>query len=424
MNSPLKEICRPYFRWLYLTLFPDKKPRYFSECWRYPSYDLRSAPPEVRESGDEPDLLFLPMNDWHTRIQRSQQLAMAFTQLGHRCVYFNPHLGYEYPAPYLARRASRLAVVGPRLLEFHTRLPREHVFHGRMPSDSESRRIAGAARELASALGIRRAIQIVSLPIWLDTALALREAFGFPIVYDCHDHLSGFDNIAPDIVAAEPRLIAESDLVTCSSEPLAASIPEARTKALLLRNAVDADHFRRPAATPRDSGKVIGYVGALEGWFDVDAVRTAAEDHPEWKFAIVGRVDDPRIGGLAACPNVSLQGELPYNELPAFLARCDVAMIPFLRTDLTLATNPIKLYEYFSRGLPVVSTRLPEVEQYSDLVYLASNPREFSEQVARAVEENDPGRRGQRIAVAEQESWTARARQLLDAVTCPVPGAT
>jgi hypothetical protein len=102
--------------------------------------------------------------------------------------------------------------------------------------------------------------------------------------------------------------------------------------------------------------------------------------------------------------------------LPDFLAQCDAAMIPFLRTDLTMATNPIKLYEYFSQGLPVVSTRLPEVELYGDLVYLADGPREFSAQVARAVGENDAARRERRMAIAQQESWTARAQQLLACV--------
>lgn len=426
-GGALKELVRPYFRWMYLGLFPDQRVYYFSNCWRYPSYELRlGLPPETQKTataGAMPDLLFFPMNDWHTRIQRSQQLAWAFAELGHRSIYFNPHLGCEYPSPYLASRRSRLSVLGRHLFEFHVHLSREHVFHRRMPSPPENRRIIGAASEMVAALKIREAIQIVSFPIWMETALALRRAYGFPIIYDCHDYLGGFDHVAPEIVAAEPGLLAASDLVAFASGPLMetmlASAPEAAGRALLVRNAVDTDHFRLPPSVRRENGKVIGYVGALERWFDVEAVERAARDHPEWTFILVGRVDSPHLSALRACPNVVFAGEAPYAKLPEVLARFDVAMIPFQRTDLTLASNPIKLYEYFSLGLPVVSARLPEVGLYGDLVYLAESATEFSAQVTLAAQEDDPAKRARRIAVAQRESWAARARQLLEAAGNP-----
>ena len=423
-RNALTELVRPYLRRVYLGFFPGRTAHYFRDCWQYPSYALHSGLPEraaaAVAAGCEPDLLFFPMNDWHVRMQRSQQLASAFARLGHRSLYFNPHLGFEYGGPYLGSPASRISILGPRLLEFHTRLPREHIFHRRMPEPSENRRIAAAARELAAVLEMRRAIQVVSFPIWLDTALALRDALGFPIVYDCHDLLSGFGNIAPEIVAAEARLLEVCDRVAFSSAPLfeikVAEAPAARAKALLLRNAVDADHFCIPHGSGNADRKTVVYVGAIERWFDVEAVRAAAEAHPDCAFVLVGRVDEPRANELLACPNVTLAGEMAYAKLPALLARCDAAMIPFLSNQLTVATNPIKLYEYFSQGLPVVGTRLPEIELHGDLVYVADDAREFAAQVGRAIAECDPERRARRIAVAQRESWTARAGQLLEAM--------
>jgi len=81
-----------------------------------------------------------------------------------------------------------------------------------------------------------------------------------------------------------------------------------------------------------------------------------------------------------------------------------------------MATNPIKLYEYFACGLPVVSTRLPEVEQFAELVYCADTPEEFLLQIEDAVRENDPQLRARRVAVAKRESWLARCVQLNDEV--------
>ena len=84
--------------------------------------------------------------------------------------------------------------------------------------------------------------------------------------------------------------------------------------------------------------------------------------------------------------------------------------------ELTRATNPIKLYEYFSAGLPVVSTRLPEVELYRDLTYLADSPTEFSRLSALAVAEQDESLREKRMQIAGLHTWRARAEALLDRI--------
>jgi len=72
-------------------------------------------------------------------------------------------------------------------------------------------------------------------------------------------------------------------------------------------------------------------------------------------------------------------------------------------------TNPIKLYEYFSLGLPVVSSPLPEAQAMGDLVYLGASPADFAREVTRALEENDPSRSTRRREVASHENWQARA---------------
>ena len=92
----------------------------------------------------------------------------------------------------------------------------------------------------------------------------------------------------------------------------------------------------------------------------------------------------------------------------------DAALIPFRRNALTTAVNPIKLYEYFSCGLPVVSTRLPEVERYAGLVYLADNPADFAAQLAKAVTEDSVELRRSRHDAVLGENWNVRAEQLRD----------
>lgn len=409
----VKELLRPYYlRWLYFPLFPRRRPPYFPAAWNYICRALGDDILAMLPEGPgQPDVLFLPMTDWHTRIQRSQQLSMALAGLGHRCLYLNPHLGREFPRPYRFSQRAALCRLEERIGELHVHLPREPVFHRRRLSQDEARRILATLKLAIRDLGIRNLVQVVSFPLWLEVARDLREELGFPIVYDCHDLLSGFGNIAPELIHDEDELLRLCDLALFSSDRLLRDKQGLVRHSLLLRNAVNPQHFAG-CERPVLDGPVIGYVGALDRWFDVAAVQRSAEEHPDWHFMLIGRVEEPRIYSLRRLSNVELRGEVPYAQLAAHVNAFTVGIIPFLKTDLTAATNPIKLYEYFSLGIPVVSTDLPEVARYSDLVYVAQTET-FSARLEQAVAEQDPAVRRRRLAIAQQESWQARANTLL-----------
>lgn len=403
-----KERVRPYYlRWMYFPLHPERRPAAFAECWRYPYGRLPALLTPPSPAGDLPDIVLFPMTDWHARIQRTQHLARAFARRGHRCIYVSPHLGREFERTLLFDRDHRLSRLEERLLELHVHLPREPVFHHRMLARAESRIVAAAVDQVLRWMGSRRVVLMVSLPIWMDAAREVRERRSGLLVYDCHDLLGGFANMAPEIVAAETGALGAADLALFSSANLRERFGTSG-RSLLVRNAVDYAHF---AGEPEKTGApvVAGYAGALERWFDVAAVQAAATTEPQCRFVLAGRMEYAAIESLGTLGNVEFLGEVPYARLPEVYAGFRVGLIPFLVNELTLATNPIKLYEYFSRGLPVVTAPLPEVEAFGDLVYVASSPADFAMQVSHALAEEDPERRARRKEVARQESWEARA---------------
>jgi glycosyltransferase involved in cell wall biosynthesis len=408
------QFIRPYGRYAYYTLFPQRRPAYFNEPWTYPPASPDSSP----------TVFFLPMTDWHARLQRSSHLARSVAATGAQAVYVNPHLGLEYRLPYAFDPHARAAALGPRLFEFHVHLPREHELHRRPLTVAESCRIVREIAGLIDRSSIREAALVVSFPAWLEAAAELRRRYGFPILYDCHDWLPGFGRTAPALLQAEEALFQTADTVIFSSQFLQNRVLErhdVRSKSILIRNA--AGPLPAPAEPRRDHSHTVGYVGALDHWFDIDAVAAVASAHPEWRVVLAGRVEDPRVLRLQSHSNVTFAGEIPPAGLAALLHGWDAAMIPFLVNDLTRAANPIKLYEYFGAGLPVVSTRLPEVELYADLVYLADSPSEFAVKAAAAMDERTPERRQSRIAAAGRETWDIRAQQLLDRVRALAPRA-
>jgi glycosyltransferase involved in cell wall biosynthesis len=415
----LKEAVRPYYlRWLYFPLRPRQRPHTFKDCWQYPFQKIGDAARLAESTSHRPDLLFYPMTDWHMRTQRTQQLVRAFAGLGFRCIYVNPHLGREFETTPLFDKAHRLAQLEDNIFELHVRLPREPVFHDRLLEADEEEIIAAAVRRVLPPRAI--VIQMLSFPLWLGVARRFRSESAFPIVYDCHDLLSGFRNICGDMLAAEEELLRDADLVLFSSQGLADRYRHVK-KWLLVRNAVTASQFATAGARLGTTA-VAGYVGALDSWFDIEALEQAATLHPQCRFVLAGRVEFEPIRRLQALPNVELVGEVPYSRVPELLGQFRVALIPFRINPLTLMTNPIKLYEYFSCGLPVVSTPLPEVQVMGDLVYVGRDPSDFARQVTRAFTEDDPARRARRKEIAAREDWTGRARDISAALGELLPG--
>ena len=68
--------------------------------------------------------------------------------------------------------------------------------------------------------------------------------------------------------------------------------------------------------------------------------------------------------------------------------------------------------EYLACGLPVISTRLPEVEKYADVVYLAADAVDFEDAIDRALSENSADMVRLRRETAARFSWGAVAEKL------------
>jgi glycosyltransferase involved in cell wall biosynthesis len=421
VNNPIaigRELLRPYYlKWLYSLIFKDRYPAALTDCWRFPARRLEDGVGDwIDRPGTLPDILFLPASDWHTRLQRSQHLASEFANLGHRCFYLNPHLGREFRAPYAMSPKRMVSQLMSKVFELHVHLVREPVYHQRCLSKSESAAVVSAIEGLFREAQSVSPVIVVSLPLWNEVAEMLKQRYGCRVIYDCHDLWDGFQNIGADLLAAEGALFELSDSVLFSStwlmEHKTGEHPGIAGKSKVLRNAVRAEDFDFLPRRPRSDRNKVGYVGSLNFWFDVESVRLAAQRHPEWEFTLIGRIESPEIRQLESLPNIRLMGEVPYSTLRTHLQLVDVCIIPFKISPLTLATNPLKLYEYFACGHPVVSSPLPEVQEFGNLVYLANDPEEFTSQLEAAMWDDDPSAALKRRLIAEGESWSSRCADI------------
>jgi glycosyltransferase involved in cell wall biosynthesis len=356
-------------------------------------------------------IFYLPAVAWSYRLQRPQHLARALARAGHPVLYVDGFLRSRLlPSRHLLHAAGGLHVL-------RMRVP-GRLDPYRQPLDR--RAAVRMAETLLAGLRHERPLMVlVQLPFWAELGRELARRLRVPLVYDRIDLHAGFPGVPPGVEAVEARLIREADLVCATAGLLAERPREVSPRVLLLPNGVDIAAFPPPAAVRERSGEVrVGYVGALGPWFDAGAVEAAARALPGWRFRLAGRVEDPEVAALAGLPNLETVGEIPFAEVPRFLADLDVALVPFRDLPLTRAVDPVKLYEALAMGLPVVARRLPETGRWAEpLVYLYDDPAGFVRQLRRAAAEGRaPELARLRRQAAEGESWDCRAAALLQAV--------
>jgi hypothetical protein len=104
---------------------------------------------------------------------------------------------------------------------------------------------------------------------------------------------------------------------------------------------------------------------------------------------------------------------MPYEPIPQYLNQLSAAMIPFRISPLTLAVDPVKLYEYLASSLPVVSTPLPEVDRFGEVIAVASNAGDFLAALDIAIHSDTAALRKRRRDLVIGETWSRRARDVL-----------
>lgn len=208
-------------------------------------------------------------------------------------------------------------------------------------------------------------------------------------VYDCMDELSAFAHADPLLVARERDLLARADVVFTGGRSLYEAKRDRHSNVHAFPSAVDAAHFARARGIERTSADVtIGWFGVIDERFDVDLIANVAAAHPEWRFEMLGPVVKIDPASLPRLPNLHWAGPASYGDLPAALARWDVALMPFARNEATRYISPTKTPEYLAGGVPVVSTSIADVvADYGDLegVWIADTPDAFARGIELAL---------------------------------------
>jgi glycosyltransferase involved in cell wall biosynthesis len=260
--------------------------------------------------------------------------------------------------------------------------------------------------------GVRSPDVLLYTPMALDVAEALAPTRLF---YDVMDDLASFKGAPDGLVLRHRRALAEAAVVFAGGRSLHRSVQQYRSgPSLLFPSGVEASHFARSRSlrTRRDR-PVAGYVGVIDERVDLDLVRDLAAELPDWTIRMVGPVTKIDVAELPRSDNLEYPGRAAYEELPRVLAGFDVALMPFALNDATRSISPTKTLEYLAAGLPVVSTRVPDVvADHRGAVALADDARAFARACREAAGERPEARVARSRRVARDHEWDVIAERM------------
>lgn len=364
----------------------------------------------MSQSQNASDYIIWGVIDWHFRIQRPQQLARALTEKGRRVFYISPafldddRAGFEAEALDDSNQIFQIKMFAKGAPSIYANAPNVETID----------QLRLGIGELLDWANCGRIVSLVDHPFWCDIASVVPNN---RLVYDCMDHHEGFGNNDVSLVHLEQQLVREAELTISTSTWLDEAVAGQATYRALIRNAGEYKHFAKmPESIYRDlhGRRVIGYYGAIAEWFDLDLVEAVALRHPDCSVLLIGADSINAKSRLEKLHNVSFTGEVPYSKLPHYLHGFDVCLLPFKVIPLTLATNPVKVYEYLSAGKPVVTVDLPEMVQFEGLVYAAADKDAFLAAVSGVLGKPEPNDLiQQRKAFAAGQTWQHRVEALI-----------
>ncbi len=321
---------------------------------------LNAAAPILIEDppADGDSLICFSHLRWAFVFQRPQHLMTRFARARPVVFWEEPIASEDGAAASLDLReeASGVTVATPRLPPSLT------------GSGSEA-----ALRELLHGLvqarGMKRPIAWFYTPMMLGFARDLADQAAC-VVYDCMDELSNFKGAPPELGAREAELLDLADVVFTGGWSLYEAKRRLHANIPAFPSSVDRGHFAAargglpvPAAQAGTPRPRLGFYGVIDERLDIELLAALADAHPEWTLVMVGPVVKIDPATLPRRPNLIYPGGAAYEELPAWLAGWDVALMPFAINDSTRFISPTKTPEYLAGGRPVVSTAIADVRR-------------------------------------------------------------
>lgn len=241
-------------------------------------------------------------------------------------------------------------------------------------------------------------------------------------IYHCIDEYSVEKNseIRRRVLAElEEYTMEKVDIVFACSEEIFKAKNSLHNNTHLLRPGIDIERFKVALKGNRIASDVkgiksprIGFVGTVNRRLNINLIHDIALQKPEWSIVLIGinQLNRKTNRFLKKLNNIHLLGFKRLEELPSYLMVMDICIIPYMINEFTKAIFPLKLFEYLAVGKPIITTPLPDLESFNNVVTIAKNSSEFINSIEELLVNGD-NKYIERLNVAVSNTWEIRVEE-------------
>ena len=259
------------------------------------------------------------------------------------------------------------------------------------------------------------------------------------VVADWYDDFSASTGVAMPVDAInkirekEEVLLKKADIIFTPSKEMKEKLSEYRGDVNVILHGVDFDLYRdlnkyslQIAYFEKLKKPILCYLGIMHTKIDFDLLRYISSNNQDWTLLLVGKKwfktphkeDKKKFLDLIKQENVVYCKEVKRELVSYYLSCADVCLIPFKNMQINYVTSaPLKLFEYFAAGKPVVATDLGREYRYPEMIRTATTYDGFCEQIKKAIPESkDQVLIRKRRKIAEENSWAEKVRQMMQII--------
>jgi hypothetical protein len=334
-----------------------------------------------------------------------ERIALALASRGSRVLYC------EMPVSRFRRRGPALDDVAPSIYRFRPEYLGARLNSLPLVGTYQWKTVAQQVIAHAKKLKLRAPWLLYSHVDGIAPLCNEMRSAGFPLIHICMDYPEPYQHELiklSDQTLVIPKSVFRELQAKYGDKiewiPQSIHLPGRTIAAQAQGNALgtEPDELRQ---VPRPR---LGYLGPIFARVNLPVLRDLLTQNPSWHFVYFGESTDLEI------PNAHGMVWRPPEELPSFVASFDVGLMPYDCTDKkNLHCSPLKLYDYFLVGLPVVATPILELAEFQDLIYSGRTARELSDAVLCALNEPaDSPKRERRMDLARAHSTEALGQRL------------
>ena len=319
------------------------------------------------------NILYLSPIPFDSIKQRPQYLAEQLAEV-HNVTYVEPTLSFIHKLIKGNEYKKKSYSISNKLhvLRLNGLFSIHRVMDGVMPFGLHS---------LWERIQLRKLLQKTDL-IWIGYCgwYPLIEKSKLPIVYDKMDDnellidntrlKTLFERIANSFLLKkhirrmDDALTVRANLMFVTAQVFYDKAKKKCKQVFIIPNAVNASLIPKQRHKNETDKIIFGYIGMIEHWFDMDAIKTIINANENNYIVLAG----PNYLPEFKHKRVTYTGRVHKEQLADILSGFDICLYPFKKGALLDTINPVKIYEYLSMNKPVLAVKSIETEKFKKYI--------------------------------------------------------